>query len=263
MASGAATSTTGSRSGARSWWIPLAGLATGAAAWELIGQHTPQTRFVSLSSTLRALVDQTASGELPDALLSSGSLYVLGLAASVVVGTAIGLLLGRSRLLGDGLLPYLNALYATPMVALIPFILAAFGFGLWPKVLIVFLFGVFPVALAALEGVRSVPNALLEVARSYRSSERRLWIHVVAPYALSCAMTGVRQAIALCVVGMLAAEFYLDPSGLGELILVNAQRFDTANVLAALLVTTVVGVLVMAAGRWLDRRFSTWKADPQ
>ena len=60
-------------------------------------------------------------------------------------------------------------LYATPMVALIPFILSLMGFGFAPKVLVVFLFAVFPVLYNTVEGARSIKPEMIEVARSFRS----------------------------------------------------------------------------------------------
>jgi ABC-type proline/glycine betaine transport system permease subunit len=62
-------------------------------------------------------------------------------------------------------------LYATPLVALIPFILSMMGFGFAPKVLVVFLFSVFPVIYNTVEGARSIKPEMIEVARSFRSSE--------------------------------------------------------------------------------------------
>ncbi len=109
--------------------------------------------------------------------------------------------------------------YATPMVALIPFILSMMGFGFAPKVLVVFLFAVFPVLYNTVEGARSIKPELIEVAQSFRSSEWALWREVMLPYTLPYTMTGVRQAIGRALVGMVAAEFFLSSTGLGQIIM--------------------------------------------
>jgi NitT/TauT family transport system permease protein len=70
----------------------------------------------------------------------------------------------------------------------------------------------------------------------------------------------VRQSIARCLVGMIASEFLLSASGLGELIIVNTQRFDTANVLAAVLTMTLLATALMAIGRALENHFARWRA---
>jgi NitT/TauT family transport system permease protein len=145
------------------------------------------------------------------------------------------------------------------MVALIPFILSMMGFGFAPKVLVVFLFAVFPILYNTVEGARSIRPELIEVARAFRSNERQLWRDVLIPYTLPFAMTGIRQAIARGLVGMVAAEFFLSPSGLGQMIMLGSQNFDTAGLLAAILVIVLLGVALMDLGRWIEERFAPWK----
>ena len=157
-------------------------------------------------------------------------------------------------------------LYATPMVALIPFILSMMGFGFAPKVLVVFLFAVFPVLYNTVEGARSIKPEMIEVAKSYRSSEWSLWREVMLPYTLPYTMTGVRQAIGRALVGMIAAEFFLSSTGLGQLIMGASQNFDTGGVFASILVIGLIGVGLMRLGlddRAAFRALETIAHDPE
>jgi NitT/TauT family transport system permease protein len=240
--------------------VSLVGLAIGAGIWELVGRNTQASSFSPFSTTIKALWQMTRSGELPRALESSLQLFGAGLGFALVIGFFLGLLLARVRVLRIGLEPYVAMLYATPMVALIPFILSLFGFEFRAKVIVVTLFGVWPILINTLEGARSVSGDLLEVAKSYRSSEPKLWWHVIVPYTLPYTMTGVRQGIARSLIGMLASEFLLAASGLGNLILTYTQRFDTAHVLAAVLVITLLATALMAIGRAIENYFARWKA---
>jgi ABC-type nitrate/sulfonate/bicarbonate transport system permease component len=133
------------------------------------------------------------------------------------------------------------------------------GFGFAPKVLVVFLFSVFPVLYNTVEGARSIKPELIEVARSYRSSERALWREVMVPYTLPYTMTGVRQAIARGLVGMVAAEFFLSSTGLGQLIMNASQNFDTSGVFAMILLIGVIGVALMRLGLYIEQRFARWR----
>jgi ABC-type nitrate/sulfonate/bicarbonate transport system permease component len=247
-------------SGLRGAVVAAAGLVVGAIAWQVIGNHTQQSSFVSFTATIRALWHLTKDGELWHALVSSLKLFGAGLAISLAIGFPTGLLLARVRVLRVGLEPYIAVFYATPMVALIPMLLATVGFEFRAKLIVVVLFGLWPILINTLEGAKSVNEELLEVAQSYHSSEPKLWWHVVIPYTLPFAMTGVRQSIARCLVGMIASEFLLSASGLGELIIVNTQRFDTANVLAAVLTMTLLATALMAIGRALENHFARWRA---
>ncbi len=236
-----------------------ASLVAGAVIWEVAGHATSGAFWAPLSETLKSLYELAASGTLWRQGADSLRLYVIGLALGIAVGAPCGVLLARFRRLRVALEDYILVLYATPMVALIPFILSMLGFGLVPKVLVVFLFTVFPVLYNTIEGARSIRPELIEVARSFRSSEWPLWRDVIIPYTLPFAMTGVRQAIARGLVGMVAAEFFLSPSGLGQMIQMGSMNFDTAGMLAAILVMVLVAVALMALGERLERRFTAWR----
>jgi NitT/TauT family transport system permease protein len=237
----------------------VASLALGAIVWEVAGRLTSEAFWAPLSSTLKSLAALAGSGTLLRQAADSFQLYIAGLALSVLVGAPLGVLLARVAWLRVALEDYIMVLYATPMVALIPFILSIMGFGFAPKVLVVFLFAVFPVLYNTIEGARSIRPELVEVAQSFRTSEWQLWRDVMIPYTLPYTMTGIRQAIARGLVGMVAAEFFLSPSGLGQMIMMGSMNFDTAGMLAAILVIVFLGVGLMDLGRYLEKRFAAWR----
>ncbi|MGH7013696.1 MAG: ABC transporter permease [Stellaceae bacterium] len=234
-------------------------LLAGAALWEIVGRNTNAAFMAPLSETLVRMVQLTLSGELPREALSSAALFATGLAIAIVVGMPFGMLLARVKWLREALDIYIMVLYATPLVALIPFILSIFGFGFWPKVLVVFLFAVFPILYNTIEGARSIKPELIEVARSYRSREWALWREVMVPYTLPFTMTGIRQAIGRALVGMVAAEFFLSATGLGQLIMTATQNFDTAAVFSAILLIVAAGMILMRLGVALETRFAKWR----
>jgi NitT/TauT family transport system permease protein len=234
-------------------------LLIGAVLWEVAGRRSDPIFMVPLSVTLARLGELIESGRLLSALISSGKLFGTGVGLGVVVGAPLGILLARVRLLREGAEVYVTAIYATPMVALIPFILAIVGFGFAAKAIVVFLFAVFPMVINVFEGARSVDRRFLEVAASYRASEWAVWRDVILPYTLPFALTGFRLAIARGLVGMIAAEFFLSVTGLGELLLVSSRRFDTAGVLAAVLVVSLLGVLLIGVGQRIEDRYAAWR----
>jgi len=214
---------------------------------------------VPFSETLVRLWQLIARGEFIAQFLDSSQLFLTGFVLALAVGAPLGLLLARVRVLRVGIEPYLMILYATPMVALIPFILSMMGFGFAPKVLVVFLFSVFPVLYNTVEGARSIKPELIEVAKSYRSSEWALWSEVMLPYTLPYLMTGVRQAIGRALVGMIAAEFFLSSTGLGQLIMGASQDFDTAGVFASILVIGLIGVALTRLGLKIEQHYARWR----
>lgn len=237
----------------------IASLALGAAIWEGTGRLVSGAFWAPLSATLKSLEEVVNNGVLLRQAVSSFELYLAGLLLAVAVGAPLGMLLARLAWLRAALEDYIMMLYATPMVALIPFILSMMGFGFAPKVLVVFLFAFFPVLYNTVEGARSIRPELVEVARCFRSTEWQLWRDVMIPYTLPFAITGVRQAIARGLVGMVAAEFFLSPSGLGQMIMMGSMNFDTAGMLAAILIIVLLGVGLMDLGRYLENRFAAWR----
>ena len=249
----------GNRNYVTRWGIYAASLLVGALAWEVAGHRVSDIFLVPLSVTLVDLWGLIESGRLPRALMASAQTFTAGVASGIVLGYVIGLLLARIRLLRVGLEVYVTALYATPMVVIIPFLLAIVGYGFTPKTIVVFLFAVFPMIINVFEGARSVDPRLVEVAESFGSSERAMWRDVILPYTLPFAMSGVRLAIARGLVGMIAAGFFLAVTGLGEILMVDARRFETGAVLATIMVVAMIGVALMRFGQRLETRFAVWR----
>jgi NitT/TauT family transport system permease protein len=238
------------------FWLSI---AAGIAIWEIAGRSTSAAFMVPFSETVVRLWQLIAAGEFIPELLDSGQLFLTGFVLALIVGIPFGLLLARVRVLRVGIEPYIMIVYATPLVALIPFILSMMGFGFAPKVLVVFLFAVFPVLYNTVEGARSIKPEMIEVAQSFRSSEWALWREVMLPYTLPYTMTGVRQAIGRALVGMVAAEFFLSSTGLGQLIMSASQNFDTGGVFASILVIGLIGVGLMRLGSRIENHFARWR----
>jgi ABC-type nitrate/sulfonate/bicarbonate transport system permease component len=238
------------------FWLSL---AVGIALWEVAGRSTSAAFMVPFSATLVRLWELIVAGEFLGQLAESAKLFFTGFVLALLVGIPLGMLLARVRALRIGIEPYLMLIYATPLVALIPFILSMMGFGFAPKVLVVFLFAVFPVLYNTVEGARSIKPEMIEVAHSFRSGEWALWREVMLPYTLPYTMTGVRQAIGRALVGMVAAEFFLSSTGLGQLIMGASQNFDTGGVFASIFVIGLIGVGLMRVGLMIERHFARWR----
>jgi ABC-type nitrate/sulfonate/bicarbonate transport system permease component len=133
------------------------------------------------------------------------------------------------------------------------------GFGFAPKALVVFLFAVFSILYNTIEGARSLKPEMLEVARSFRSSEWAVWRDLLIPYTLPYALTGVRQGIGRGLVGLVAGEFFLSGSGIGLLIMRSERDFDVPALYGSILVITILGAALMGVGRALENRFAAWR----
>jgi ABC-type nitrate/sulfonate/bicarbonate transport system permease component len=228
--------------------------------WEIYGRSSDPVLFTYPTAVASAAVDMTREGVLLEAIWESLSVLALGLLLGVVVGVALGVLAGRSRIAAALLDVPTIALYATPMVALVPVLVLWFGFGVQAKIVVVFLFAVFPVLINTAAGVREVDPRLEEVATSFCSSESRMWRDLIVPSALPYIVTGIRLAIGRALVGIVVAEFYTALAGLGYVIVAEANQFRTDRVMVPVVVLMALGVLLTKAVELAERRLSPWAA---
>src|SRR5207302_8337991 len=125
---------------------------------------------------------------------SSLQVLLFGVLLAVAVGIPLGVLIARFPVVEHATELYISALYSTPMVALVPVLVLWFGFEIKAKTVIVFLFAVFPILINTYQGVKSVDQRLLEVARAFCSGERELWLDVILPSAVPFIAAGMRLA---------------------------------------------------------------------
>jgi ABC-type nitrate/sulfonate/bicarbonate transport system permease component len=233
-------------------------VATILAAWEIYGRSTNPVLFTYPTAVAQAGVEMTGDGTLPEAIGQSMAVLALGLALGTGIGIALGLLGGRSRVAAALMDIPTIALYATPMVAVVPLLVLWFGFGFEAKTVIVLLFAVFPILINTSRGVREVDPRLEEVAHAFCSPESRLWRDLILPSALPYIVTGIRLAIGRGLVGIVVAEFYTALAGLGFLIVSNANQFRTDKVMVPIIVLMALGVLLTKALEVAERRLSPW-----
>jgi len=227
--------------------------------WEWYGRRTNPILFTYPTAIGRAALDMLADGSLLQALGQSLYVLSLGFALGTLGGGALGLLTGRSMVAAALLDIPVTALYATPMVALVPILVLWFGFGTSAKIVVVLLFTVFPVLINTRRGVREVDPRLVEVARAFCSTEYRLWIDLVLPSALPFVMTGIRLAIGRALIAVIVAEFYTAISGLGYLIVSNAHAFQTARVFVPVVVLMALGVVTTGLLEVAEAHLTPWR----
>jgi len=239
----------------------VSGLSVAAVlvVWQLYAPAVNPILLKPPSKVVTAFWELAGNGELAGAVQISLRNLALGFAIAVLVGVGIGVLSARSWFVASAASPWVSALYATPSVALVPFLTLWLGIGDPPKVATIAFFAVFPILINTQQGVRQVEPALLEVARSFNSSERRLWTDVLLPSALPYILAGVKLGIGRALVGMVVAEFLTSFSGgLGSLIIVYQNTFRVDRMFVPLIVVAALGILMIGAVSWLETRLAPW-----
>jgi sulfonate transport system permease protein len=227
--------------------------------WEYYGRRVNPILFTYPSAIARAFLTLVATGELQSYMKESLLVLAYASVLSVSAGVLLGVVMGRFSIVEWAADIYVNALYSTPMVAVVPLIVLWFGFKVPAKVIIVFLFMVFPVLLNTYEGVKNVDRNLQEVARSFCSSESQLWRHLIIPSAVPFIVAGVRLAIGRGLVGMIVAEFYTSVTGLGYMIVRYANALETDKLFVPIVVVMILGVGLLSLAKWVEGRIAPWR----
>lgn len=228
------------------------------AVWEVYGRSVNPVLFTYPTAIAQAAVQVIGSGELWKYLSSSLLVFAEGIALSVLIGIPIGVLMARFHVVDTILEMYINALYAMPTVAIVPLLVLWFGFDMTAKTVIVFLFTIFPLVLNTYQGVRNVEANLLEVARSFCSSEQRLWTDVIIPSALPYILVGMRLAIGRGLVGVVIADLYTAISGIGYLIVLYANSFQTAKLFVPIVTLMLLGTVLTWLLQVIEKRITPW-----
>ena len=243
--------------------IRVLSLALVLGAWQIYGLHTLEILFAPITAVVAAAVHLFRTQDLGGAIGYSLWTFAIGYAAGLVAGVAVGMLMAVYRNVDAAIGMYVYALYATPMVALVPLLSIWFGFGVPTQEVIIALFVLFPVLVTVYHGVRNIDPELLEIARSLCLNRRQLWRHVLLPGSLPFIAAGATQGVAMGLVGMFIAEIFTELSGIGNILETASQTYHTADALAALLVIMSLGVILRTGISVAQRRIAPWSNLPR
>ena len=227
--------------------------------WEIYGRRIDPILFTYPTAIAVALAQLLWSGELIRQLLVSLSALGAGFGVALMLGVILGLAMGRSRLAEAILQPHVNSLYATPQVALTPLLMMWLGLGFGVKVAIVFLFAFFPILINTASGAKNVSASMVEVGRAYLASPAQITGKIVFPAALPFIMAGVRIAIGRGLVGMIVAELFTAITGLGAMLSLYGNIFETAKMFVVIIVLAGLGFGLIQGAQLLERKMARWK----
>jgi ABC-type nitrate/sulfonate/bicarbonate transport system permease component len=255
--------TPAARSRNKAWIVRIASIVVVLSAWEILGRQV-NPLFMSFPSAIaKAGVTLAANGELLVAFKSSMITLMLGFLIASCIGIVFGLLIGRYRYVDAATDWVVNALYATPLIAIIPLVILWFGLGDSAKLFIVTVLAVFPVLINTASGVRNVPSALIDVGAAFAANEWQVFTKIILPAVLPYIMTGLRLGIGRAIIGMVAAEFFTAITGLGALIVKYGNQYDTASMFVPILILMLLGVSLTTLVRRIEEMFAPWRAQDE
>ncbi|MGW8798836.1 ABC transporter permease [Streptomyces sp. NPDC055775] len=215
--------------------------------------------LASPGTIARAGSDLIADGTLPSAMGISLQRVAAGLVLGGVVGTALALVSGLSRLGEDLVDATVQMLRTVPWVGLIPLFIIWLGIGEAPKVALIALGVAFHLYLNVYAGIRGVDEQLIEAGQSLGLGRWGLIRHVVLPGALPGAMTGLRYSLATAWLALVFGESVNADAGIGFLMNQAREFFRTDVIVVCLVVYAFLGLTADVIVRILERLLLQWR----
>lgn len=192
---------------------------------------------------------------------------MIGLAIAIAIGMTIAVAMSQARWVERSLYPYAVVLQTIPILAVVPIIGFWFGFGFNSRVIVCVLIALFPIINNTLFGLRSVDAGHHDLFTLHGAGRLTRLRKLLLPAALLVIFAGFRISAGLSVIGAVVGDFFFrqGQEGIGILIDVYRGRIQSEQMFAAVLLSSLLGIVVFWAFGFLSRRVvGSWhdSADP-
>jgi ABC-type nitrate/sulfonate/bicarbonate transport system permease component len=240
---------------ARAWLgkpivLRLLSVAVVLVGWQLFGT----SYSTSYPSSIFHAAIKTFWSEIAPAFKDTLEGFGVGYSICLIAGVPIGLMMARSRLVELVLEPYVNALYATPRLALIPVLILWLGVNFQMRVAVVIVSGLFPIVLNTYLGGREVDPNLLDVGAAFSAGPFQALRTIVFPGSLPYIFAGMRIGLGRAFIGIIVAEIETSSIGIGNLISTDAGSLHMAAMWAAIISLGILSILLSTGLKQMERR---------
>jgi NitT/TauT family transport system permease protein len=183
---------------------------------------------------------------------------LLGFAIAVGFGLLLGLIVGASKTIYDGLYPVMVGFNSIPKVAVVPVLVIWFGIGTIPAVVTAFVISFFPIVVNVATGLATIEPEMQDVMRVLGARKWQIMVKIGVPRSMPYFFASLKVAITLAFIGSVIAETVAANSGIGYLMMAASSRFDVPLVFAGLLVIAIMGIVMYELFAVLERRITFW-----
>lgn len=231
------------------------------AAWEAIsrtGLVNPRL-LPSASETLTMLMTLLGRAAIRNDLVVTAMEVVSAFALAVPLGCLIGFLIAENRYFADVVKPLLFFAFSIPKSIFLPMFILVFGVGFAQKVGYGFFSTIFIVIMSTTTAVESVKVEYLTVARSYGATPIQTAFRVYLPSMLPVLLEALRIAMIFNLTGVILAEMYASRDGIGHQIATWGENFQMKQLLAGVVMISVIAIAFNELVRWVETRCSHWR----
>lgn len=247
----------------RSWsgLVGLLAVLVFLGAWEWAADtNVINPLFTSSPSRIvRELMDLVSTGQLWPNIWISAQEFLIGFGLAIVVAIPLGVLIGWYRPIEAICNPFVSFLNSVPRVALLPLLIIWVGIGIQLKIAVVFLSAVVAILINTIAGIKALDPQLLTMARSFEASDFKIFRRIALPGSVPYILSGVRLGLGHALIGVVVGELYAANSGVGHLISVAGNTFQTDLVFAGVVIIAVFGLICTWLLGKLEQHFQSWR----
>lgn len=216
------------------------------AVWQAVAFIGPWPEYLLPSplSVVQTLARGFQNGTFLIGIAVSMERILIGFGISAVAGMALGLALGRIRVLDETLGSLVLGLQTLPSICWLPLALLWFGLSETAILFVVVMGALLSITLATEAGVKNTPPLYLRAARNLGASGWRLYALVILPAALPAIITGMKLGWSFAWRSLMAGELLYVSLGLGQLLNMGRELNDMSQVIAVMLVIIAIGLAV-------------------
>lgn len=243
--------------GWRLWVPPAITFVLAAALWQVVAIANPYV-IPTIDSIVLSLVDDPQMYGVN--FLVTLQEVVIGAAAGILAGFVIAVVMAEFEILERAVMPLFVVIMVTPIVAIAPALVVAFGFGMMPKYIVTALVVFFPMLVNSLAGLREVDVKALDVMRTLHASRWEIFRELRFPGSMPFVFAGLRVSLPLAVVGAAVAEFVAagQQAGLGSLVTISAAQANLPVTWASIVLLCLLGVLLVSLLALVRKRALWW-----
>ncbi len=213
--------------------------------------HVPAFILPAPGDVFASLGDGLGSGLFLSNALVTIEESLVGFALAVVIGLSAGYGIAKWRLFAATVQPYLAAGQAIPAIVIAPVLYLLLGYGVVPIIILCALIVLFPMVITTALGFQTIDQALIDAARVEGATGWSMLAQIEFPLALPAILAALRTGLTLSITGALVGEFVVQGSqGLGALVLISTDQFNTPQLFATLIVLAFLAALYYCAS-WL------------
>ncbi|HET9081682.1 MAG TPA: ABC transporter permease [Trebonia sp.] len=231
----------------------------GSWAWYVRAAHVPAFLLPAPGAVWDEVTSLASTGQLWGNVAYTVRNIVIGFASGIVIGVFLGYLLWVSRWAREILAPYIVLFQALPKIALAPALVLWFGLGLPSQLALILMLSFFPIMVSTALGLRGIPGELAALGRLLGMGRWAYFRAVQFPGSLPSLFAGAKIAIVDAMTGAFLAEYIAAQRGLGYLMVVGTSTYNSAELVAAVLITITIGLLGFLAITRAERLVIRWQ----